>query len=47
MDQVRGSQSLIFSHATYIISAASVAGSKDGEGPLASLFDLVYDDDLF
>ena len=47
MDQVRGSQSLIFSQAPYIISAASVAGSKEGEGPLAKLFDLVNDDDLF
>lgn len=47
MDQVRGSQSLIFSQAPYIVSAASVAGSKEGEGPLAKLFDMVNEDDLF
>ena len=47
MDQVRGSQSIVFSQAPYIISAASVAGSKEAEGPLAKLFDMVNQDDLF
>lgn len=47
MDQIRGSQSLIFSKAPFIISAASVAGSKESEGPLAKLFDMVNQDDLF
>lgn len=43
-----GAQSLIFSKAPYIISAASVAGSKEAEGPLGKKFDMVNEtDDLF
>lgn len=34
MKSVRGKQSLIFEHAPYLISAASVGGSKEAEGPL-------------
>ena len=33
-EQIRGSQSIVFTDAPYIISAASVVGSKEGEGPL-------------
>ena len=45
---VCGAQSLIFSKAPYIISAASVAGSKESEGPLGKKFDMVNEtDDLF
>lgn len=45
---VCGAQSLIFSKAPYIISAASVAGSKEAEGPLGKKFDMVNEtDDLF
>ena len=48
MDEiVRGSQSLIFNNAPYLISAASVAGSKEAEGPLGKLFDMTNEDDLF
>ena len=47
MSQIKGSQSLNFSQAPYIISAASVAGSKGSEGPLGKLFDMVNQDDLF
>lgn len=48
MDQiVKGSQSLIFANAPYLISAASVTGSKEAEGPLGNLFDMTSDDDLF
>lgn len=47
MSQIKGSQSLNFSQAPYIISAASVAGSKESEGPLGKLFDMVNQDDLF
>ena len=32
MDQVKGSQSIVFSSAPYIISTASVAGSKGRKG---------------
>ena len=48
MDQiVKGSQSLIFANAPYLISAASVTGSKEAEGPLGKLFDMTSEDDLF
>ena len=48
MDQiVKGSQSLIFRNAPYLISAASVTGSKEAEGPLGKLFDMTSEDDLF
>lgn len=48
MDQIiKGSQSLTFRNAPYIISAASVAGSKEAEGPLGKLFDMTNEDDLF
>lgn len=43
-----GAQSLMFPKAPYIISAASVAGSKEAEGPLGKEFDMVNEtDDLF
>ncbi len=48
MDEiVKGKQSLIFPHAPRIISASSVAGSKEAEGPLKKLFDKTGKDDLF
>lgn len=47
MNQTKGSQSLVFQDAPLIISAASVAGSKEAEGPLAKLFDMTNQDDLF
>ena len=48
MDQiVKGSQSLIFANAPYLISAASVTGSKEAERPLGKLFDMTSEDDLF
>ena len=47
MDQVKGSQSIVFSSAQYIVSAASVAGSKEAEGPLGKMFDMTNQDDLF
>ena len=34
-----GKQSIIFRDPPYIISASSVAGKKEGEGPLGHLFD--------
>ena len=34
---IKGKQSLIFTNPPYIISAASVAGSKEAEGPLGKL----------
>lgn len=44
---IKGKQSLIFENAPYIVSAASVTGSKEAEGPLGKLFDMTSDDDLF
>ena len=48
MDQIiKGSQSLVFRNAPYIISAGSVVGSKEAEGPLGKLFDMTNEDNLF
>lgn len=44
---VKGKQSLIFPRAPRIISASSVVGSKESEGPLGRLFDKAEKDDLF
>ena len=33
MDQIKGAQSIMFREAPYLISAASVAGSKEADGP--------------
>lgn len=44
---VKGKQSLIFAHAPRIVSASSVVGSKESEGPLRNLFDKTGKDDLF
>ena len=42
-----GKQSIAFEDAPYIVSHASVAGKKEGEGPLGQLFDLVEETNLF
>ncbi len=42
-----GRQSIRFEHPSYIISTASIVGSKEGEGPLGKYFDHVEEDDLF
>ena len=44
---VKGKQSLLFLHAPRIVSASSVVGSKESEGPLRKLFDRAEKDDLF
>ena len=41
MNQQVGSGSLCFSKAPFIVSTASVVGKKEGEGPLASYFDVI------
>ncbi len=43
----KGTQSVQFDQAPYILSSASVVGKKEGEGPLGGLFDMVGADDLF
>lgn len=44
---VKGKQSIEFANAAYIVAHASIAGKKESEGPLGSLFDVVGKDDLF
>ena len=36
---VNGRQSILFPHAPYILSSASIAGKKESEGPMAKFFD--------
>lgn len=47
MNQQIGKGSLLFSEAPFIIGTASVVGTKEGEGPLASEFDCIGEDDKF
>ena len=47
MYQKQGKWSLRFLEAPFILESASVVGTKEGEGPLGGLFDLVGDDDKF
>ena len=44
---VKGLQSIAFETSPYLISSASVAGKKEGEGPLGKMFDMVETEDLF
>ena len=44
---IKGKQSLLFENAPYIVSAASVTGSKEAAGPLGKLFDMTSEDELF
>lgn len=47
MDQKRGTGSLCFTEAPFIMSTASVVGTKEGQGPLADKFDVIGADDKF
>lgn len=47
MNQQVGSGSLCFSKTPFIVSTASVVGTKEGEGPLGAKFDVVGNDDKF
>lgn len=44
---IKGKQSIQFEISPYLVSAGSVAGVKEGEGPLGKLFDRIGEDDLF
>ena len=44
---IKGSQSIQFEKAPYLMSSGSIVGRKEGEGPLGKLFDRVGEDDLF
>jgi stage V sporulation protein AD len=42
-----GKQSILFQNPPCIISFSSVAGKKEGEGPLAGYFDIIEEDPMF
>ena len=42
-----GKQSITFPHAPYVLGSGSVAGKKEGEGPLGKYFDAVCEEPLF
>ena len=46
MSQIKGLQSLAFEKPVYILSAASVVGHLEGEGPLGKCFDYVEEDPM-
>lgn len=46
MKTIVGKQSIQFQHAPHIISAASIVGKKEGEGPLGHLFDRIEEDPM-
>ena len=41
-----GKQSIVFQNPPYIIAASSIAGKKEGEGPLGRLFDNIWEDPM-
>ncbi|MBO5198817.1 MAG: stage V sporulation protein AD [Lachnospiraceae bacterium] len=45
--KMMGTQSIAFRNPPWIISAASVVGQKEGEGPLGSYFDVISEDPMF
>ncbi len=44
--KMKGKQSILFRHPPYIIASSSIAGKKEGEGPLGQLFDQIHDDPM-
>ncbi len=42
-----GKQSIELNHPVFIRASASVVGTKEGQGPLAELFDMIGQDDMF
>ena len=46
METIVGKQSIQFQKAPYIVSAASVVGKKEGEGPLGSQFDVIEEEPM-
>lgn len=47
LKKIKGKQSIEFANPPHIVGYASVAGKKEGEGPLGNYFDLVDEDPLF
>ena len=46
MGGMKGMQSLLFENKVYIVSAASIVGKLEGEGPLGKYFDKVEEDPM-
>ena len=46
METIVGKQSIQFQEAPHIVSAASVVGKKESEGPLGKLFDQIEADPM-
>lgn len=44
--KIIGKQSIVFQNPPYIIAASSIAGKKEGEGPLGQLFDMIWEDPM-
>lgn len=44
---IKGSQSIQFENAPYIISSGSIVGKKESEGPIGALFDQMDEESLF
>lgn len=47
MSQSIGKQSIQFQKTPYLLSHASIVGTKEAEGPLSNLFDMIGEDDMF
>ena len=47
MNQKMGKASVKLSEAVYVRASASVAGTREGKGPLGPFFDMVGEDDMF
>lgn len=47
LQKTQGAASIAFDKPVFFQSAASIAGKKEGEGPLGSCFDMVCEDPLF
>ncbi len=46
VSKIVGKQSVAFKNPPYIIAASSIAGKKEGEGPLGPLFDQIVEDPM-
>lgn len=47
INKMMGKQSIIFANPPYVLSGSSIAGKKEGEGPLGSFFDQIEEDPMF
>ena len=46
MNSMTGEQSICFEKPPYLFASASVAGKKEGEGPLGEKIDLICEDPM-